>query len=74
MVGIVGPANDAKPLDVTKKCLREDQMVASNYSYTDLRLVGIVAQGTHSQLYATSGIYREIHDGGLARPAQVVGQ
>jgi hypothetical protein len=30
--------------DVTKKCLREDQFVASNYSYTDLRLVGIVAE------------------------------
>lgn len=48
--GIVGPANDAKPLDVTKKCLREDQMVASNYSYTDLRLVGIVAQGTQRKV------------------------
>lgn len=30
--------------DVTKKCQREDQFVATNYSYTDLRLVGIVAE------------------------------
>jgi Tfp pilus assembly protein PilP len=48
--GLVGPANDTKPLDVTKKCVREDQMVASNYSYTDLRLVGIVAQGTQRKV------------------------
>lgn len=48
--GLIGPANEAKPLDVTKKCVREDQMVASNYSYTDLRLVGIVAQGTQRKV------------------------
>lgn len=48
--GIVGPTNDAKPLDITKKCQREEQMVASNYSYTDLRLVGIVAQGTQRKV------------------------
>ncbi|MBA3456235.1 MAG: hypothetical protein H0T42_24255 [Deltaproteobacteria bacterium] len=32
------------PREVTKKCMRADQFVASNYSYTDLRLVGIVAE------------------------------
>jgi Tfp pilus assembly protein PilP len=48
--GLVGPANDTKPLDVTKKCLRADQMVSSNFSYTDLRLVGIVAQGTQRKV------------------------
>ncbi len=48
--GVVGPANETKPLDVTKKCVREDQMVATNYSYTDLRLVGIVAQGTQRKV------------------------
>jgi ABC-type multidrug transport system fused ATPase/permease subunit len=28
----------------------------------------VVARGTHEDLYATSDVYREIHDGGLARP------
>lgn len=28
----------------------------------------IVARGTHEELYDTSVVYREIHDGGLARP------
>jgi ABC-type multidrug transport system fused ATPase/permease subunit len=28
----------------------------------------IVARGTHAELYGTSDLYREIHDGGLARP------
>ncbi len=28
----------------------------------------VVARGTHEELYATSEIYRVIHDGGLARP------
>jgi ATP-binding cassette subfamily B protein len=28
----------------------------------------VVAQGTHDELYDTSDVYREIHDGGLARP------
>ncbi len=28
----------------------------------------IVARGTHDELYDTSAVYREIHDGGLARP------
>jgi ABC-type multidrug transport system fused ATPase/permease subunit len=28
----------------------------------------IAAQGTHDELYETSPLYREIHDGGLARP------
>jgi ATP-binding cassette subfamily B protein len=27
----------------------------------------IVARGTHEELYETSELYREIHDGGLAR-------
>ncbi len=33
----------------------------------------IVARGTHDALIASSDVYREIHDGGLARPAPVVG-
>jgi ATP-binding cassette subfamily B protein len=28
----------------------------------------VVARGTHEELYATSEAYREVHDGGLARP------
>ncbi len=28
----------------------------------------IVAHGTHAELYETDALYREIHDGGLARP------
>ncbi len=28
----------------------------------------VVARGTHDELYDTSDVYREIHDGGLARP------
>jgi ATP-binding cassette subfamily B protein len=28
----------------------------------------VVAQGTHDELYDASEVYREIHDGGLARP------
>ena len=28
----------------------------------------IVARGTHAELYETDALYREIHDGGLARP------
>ncbi len=49
--GLVGPADTNKlPRDITKHCTREDQMVATNYSYTDLRLVGIVAQGTQRKV------------------------
>jgi hypothetical protein len=49
--GLVGPSNSDKlPRDITKKCTRDDQMVATNYSYTDLRLVGIVAQGTQRKV------------------------
>lgn len=47
--GLIGPVNEVK-VDITKKCQRPEQMVASNYSYTDLRLVGIVAQGTQRKV------------------------
>ena len=33
----------------------------------------IAARGTHEELYATSDLYRDIHDGGLARPQLVAG-
>ena len=32
------------------QCTKPDQLVATNYSYTDLRLVGIVAQGTQRKV------------------------
>jgi hypothetical protein len=41
----IGKRNDAVAIDPTKKC-REDQMVATSYSYAELKLVGIIAQGT----------------------------
>jgi hypothetical protein len=42
--GLVPTDGSLMPRDITKRCLREDQFVATNYSYTDLRLVGIVAE------------------------------
>ena len=46
-----GSGDDNKvPLDPTKNCTREDQMVAPNYSYQDLKLVGIVTQGTQRKV------------------------
>ncbi len=48
--GVIGPADTNKlPIDRTKKC-SDQNMVATNYSYTDLRLVGIVAQGTQRKV------------------------
>jgi hypothetical protein len=41
----LGQPVEAKP-DLDKTCTRPDQLVATNYGYEDLRLVGIVAQGT----------------------------
>ena len=40
-----GQPTAAKP-DLDKTCTRADQIVVTNYSYEDLKLVGIVAQGT----------------------------
>lgn len=51
----VGKPSDAVPLDPTKKCLREDQMVATSYSYAELKLVGIVAQGTQRKVLMMGG-------------------
>ncbi len=47
-----GLTNNESKLSVAKtpKCLRNDQLVATNYSYSDLRLVGIVAQGTQRKV------------------------
>jgi len=47
--------SDNVQIDVTKRCVREDQMVATTNSYTDLKLVGIVAQGTQRKVLMISG-------------------
>jgi hypothetical protein len=46
---------DTVQIDVTRKCVREDQMVASTNSYTELKLVGIVAQGTQRKVLMING-------------------
>jgi hypothetical protein len=51
----LGKPLEGVPIDPTKKCLREDQMVATSYSYADLRLVGIVAQGTQRKVLMMGG-------------------
>jgi len=48
--GLGGGQQDALQRDPTKRCLREDQFVASNYSYTDLHLVGIIAERTQRRV------------------------
>ena len=49
--GMAGGPSSAKPDIVkTQHCLRQDQFVASNYTYSDLRLVGIVTQGTQRKV------------------------
>jgi hypothetical protein len=46
---------DNVQIDVTKRCVREDQMVAPSNSYTELKLVGIVAQGTQRKVLMVNG-------------------
>jgi hypothetical protein len=46
---------DTVQIDVTRKCVREDQMVATTNSYTELKLVGIVAQGTQRKVLMVNG-------------------
>jgi hypothetical protein len=46
---------DVLPIDPTKRCLRKDQMVATTYSYAELKLVGIVAQGTQRKVLMMGG-------------------
>jgi len=48
-VGLGAGSNAAKP-EPHQTCKRADQFVASNYSYQDLRLVGIVAQATQRKV------------------------
>ncbi len=46
----LGVAGTDMPTDRTPRCTRRDQMVASNYSYQSLKLVGIVSQGTQRKV------------------------
>jgi hypothetical protein len=48
--GLGGGGDDRVPVDPNRNCLREDQMVAQSYSYLDLKLVGIVTQGTQRKV------------------------
>jgi len=50
----LGPRTPGPP-GLTPKCPREDQLVASSYSYSDLKLVGIVAQGTQRKVLMMGG-------------------
>lgn len=50
----LGPRTPGPP-GLTPKCPREDQLVASSYSYSDLKLVGIVAQGTERKVLMMGG-------------------
>lgn len=49
-VGQPGLGADKVQPEITKRCAREDQFIASSYSYADLKLVGIVAQGTQRKV------------------------
>ena len=51
----IGPLAPPKPPEPGKKCPREDQNVATSYSYTELKLVGIVAQGTQRKVLMMGG-------------------
>ena len=65
--GSTGPKGP--PGGVTPKCPHEDQLVASSYSYTDLKLVGIVAQGTQRKVLMTMG-----KDGFIIKRGDCVGK
>jgi hypothetical protein len=64
-----GPSGPPPPDGLTKKCPREDQLVASSYSYSDLKLVGIVAQGTQRKVLMTMG-----KDGFIIKRGDCVGK
>jgi hypothetical protein len=51
----IGKRTDVIAIDPTRKCPREDQMIATSYSYSDLKLVGIVAQGTQRKVLMMGG-------------------
>ena len=53
--GMSGPDNKM-PTETTQKCTRKDQFVASSRSYQELKLVGIVSQGTQRKVLLTDGL------------------
>jgi hypothetical protein len=53
----------------TKMCSRDDQFVASSHSYTELKLVGVVAQGTQRKVLMTLG-----NDGYIIKRGDCVGK
>ena len=63
-LGLGAGSNTAKP-EPHQSCKRPDQFVAQNYSYQDLRLVGIVAQATQRKVLMMdpSGVGRVIKRG-----------
>lgn len=63
-VGLGAGSNTAKP-EPHQTCKRADQFVSQNYSYQDLRLVGIVAQATQRKvlMMEPSGMGRVIKRG-----------
>lgn len=47
----MGSGSDAAlPKDLTSRCVRADQLRVANYGYNDLKLVGIVTQGTQRKV------------------------
>ncbi|CAN5888016.1 hypothetical protein BH11MYX2_BH11MYX2_06760 [soil metagenome] len=56
-------------VDVTQACTRNDQFVASTYSYTDLSLVGIIAERTQKRVLMMAGNF-----GYLIRRGDCVGR
>jgi len=53
--GTIGPRSTGQQLPPTEKCRRDDQMVATSYSYVDLKLVTIIAQGTQRKVLMMGG-------------------
>jgi len=64
-----GGSGPKQPPPRTPNCPLEDQLVASGYSYTDLKLVGIVAQGTQRKVLMTIG-----KDGFIIKRGDCVGK
>lgn len=63
--GSAGGGSDIVPRDTTSRCQRPDQLRVPNYGYQDLKLVGIVRQGTQRKvLMMDPGNYGHIIRGG----------
>jgi hypothetical protein len=49
------PTDPKVPVDTTVNCRRSEQMIATGYSYSDLKLVGIISQGTQFKVLMMGG-------------------